>query len=74
VNSGFFLNAGLGVATLDAGVPGFGSASDNGTGALLGVGWDIRVGRTVSLTPFWNGVGMNSQEAATRTSARSESA
>jgi hypothetical protein len=26
---------------------------------MLGVGWDIRVGRNVSLTPFWNGFAMS---------------
>jgi hypothetical protein len=29
-----------------------------GLGLLIGVGWDIRVGRNVSLTPFWNGFAM----------------
>jgi hypothetical protein len=33
--------------------------ADNGSGTLLGVGWDLRVGKTVSLTPFWNGIGMS---------------
>ncbi|MBK6306528.1 MAG: hypothetical protein IPF47_12780 [Gemmatimonadetes bacterium] len=54
---GFYLTGGLGVATLDLGVSGYGSASDTGVSALLGVGYDIRVGRNVSLTPFWNGIG-----------------
>ena len=54
---GFYLTGGLGVATLDLGVSGSGSASDTGGSALLGVGYDIRVGRNVSLTPFWNGIG-----------------
>ncbi|MEQ1909374.1 MAG: hypothetical protein ABMA15_11155 [Vicinamibacterales bacterium] len=29
--------------------------SEVGVGSVLGLGWDIRVGRKVSLTPFWNG-------------------
>ena len=36
-------------------VDGFGSDSETGAGALLGLGYDIRVGWNVSLTPFWNG-------------------
>lgn len=54
---GFFLTGGLGVATLDVGAEGFGSASTTGTGAMLGLGYDIRLGDSVSLTPFWNGIG-----------------
>jgi hypothetical protein len=30
-----------------------------GFGLMLGAGWDIRVGRNVSLTPFWNGFAMS---------------
>lgn len=54
---GFYLTGGLGVATIDLGVDGYGSASDTGVSALLGIGYDIRVGQNVSLTPFWNGIG-----------------
>lgn len=53
----FFILGGLGVATLSAGVSGFGSGSTSGTGALLGIGYDIRVGNSVSLTPYLNGIG-----------------
>lgn len=53
----FFLTGGLGVATLDLGISGLGSASDTGVAALLGLGYDIRIGSNVSLTPFWNGIG-----------------
>jgi hypothetical protein len=52
---GFFLTAGLGLGSVDAELTGFGGASETGTGALIGLGYDIRVGNTVSLTPFWNG-------------------
>lgn len=55
---GFFLVGGLGVGTVDLTVSGIGSISDSGSGALFGLGWDIRVGRTVSITPFWNGSGI----------------
>ena len=33
----------------------FGSASETGPGLMLGLGYDIRVGSSLSLTPFWNG-------------------
>jgi len=26
---------------------------------MVGLGWDLRVGRNVSLTPFYNGFAMN---------------
>jgi hypothetical protein len=55
----FFLTAGLGVARIDLEISGFGSTSETGAGALLGLGYDFRIGNNVSLTPFWNGVGMN---------------
>ena len=57
---GFFLIGGLGLGTVSANVSGFGSASETGAGALLGLGYDFRVGRNVSLTPYWNGFAMNS--------------
>lgn len=52
---GFFLTAGLGLGSVRAELTGFGSDTETGTGALLGLGYDLRVGNTVSLTPFWNG-------------------
>jgi hypothetical protein len=52
---GFFLLGGLGVGVIRGEVSGLGSETQTGLGALLGLGWDIRVGRNVSLTPFWNG-------------------
>ncbi len=55
---GFFLFGGLGYSTEEASASGV-SISESGTGAVLGLGYDIRVGRNVSLTPFWNGVGMS---------------
>jgi hypothetical protein len=51
--SGFFLNAGLGLGSIS-----YAGASEIGLGAMLGLGWDIRLGRNVSLTPFWNGFAM----------------
>jgi hypothetical protein len=52
---GFFLLGGLGLGTIHADIDGLGSDSETGAGALLGLGYDIRVGDNVSLTPFWNG-------------------
>ncbi len=53
---GFHLLGGLGFASVDLEIDGFGDASESGSGLILGLGYDFRVGRNVSLTPFWNGV------------------
>lgn len=60
---GFFLLGGLGIGTIDVSISGFGSASETGAAALLGLGYDIRVGTNVSITPFWNGVGISASDA-----------
>lgn len=52
---GFHLIGGLGVASIDLEIGGS-SGRETGTGLILGLGYDIRIGRMVSLTPFWNGV------------------
>jgi hypothetical protein len=52
--SGFFLNGGVGFGSMS-----YAGESEIGVGVMLGVGWDIRVGRNVSLTPFWNGFAMS---------------
>ena len=52
---GLYLTAGAGVGTIHAEVAGFGSASETGFSALVGMGYDIRIGKMVSLTPYWNG-------------------
>jgi hypothetical protein len=59
---GFFLLGGVGLGQVHAEVSGFGSGSETGVGALLGLGYDFRVGNNVSLTPFWNGFAMSSSE------------
>jgi hypothetical protein len=51
---GFFLNGGLGLGSMS-----FAGESEIGAGVMLGLGWDIRVGENVSLTPFWNGFAMS---------------
>ena len=55
---GFFVTAGLGYGRVDLDVSGFGGDSRSGSGAVLGLGYDVRIGRNVSLTPFWNGFAM----------------
>ncbi len=60
---GFFLIGGLGLGSIRAEVSGFGSDSETGAGALLGLGYDIRVGQNVSLTPFWNGFAARTSNA-----------
>ena len=50
---GFFINGGIGVGSAS-----YAGDSEFGLGIMLGVGWDLRVGRNVSLTPFWNGFAM----------------
>jgi hypothetical protein len=52
VTSGFYLKGGLGLASLSLDIDEFGSDSETGTGAVLGLGYDARVGRNFSLTPY----------------------
>ena len=63
---GFFLTGGLGLGSISAGVSGFGSASETGVGLVLGLGIDLRIGRSVSLTPFLNGFGIKTSNADAR--------
>ena len=51
---GFFINGGVGIGrvALDLGSV---TISETGSGAMFGLGWDIKTGRNVSVTPFWNG-------------------
>ena len=52
--SGFFMNGGLGLGSISLASGGT-TISETGVGLMLGLGWDGRVGRNISLTPFWNG-------------------
>jgi hypothetical protein len=57
---GFHLKGGLGLATVRFDVdlgPGTFSVDDTGPGGLLGLGYDVRVGRNISLVPFANFLG-----------------
>lgn len=56
---GFFLLGGLGLGAVNLDVDGVGSESETGAGAVVGLGYDIRIGQMVSLTPYWNGVGIS---------------
>ncbi|HWL41051.1 MAG TPA: hypothetical protein VNO75_12525 [Gemmatimonadaceae bacterium] len=55
---GFFLTGGLGVGSVSASISGFGSETETGMGAILGLGYDWRVSRNASVTPYWNGFAM----------------
>jgi outer membrane protein with beta-barrel domain len=59
--TGFFVTTGVGVSLIHSTFSGFGSSDvtndDAGFGALLGLGYDIRLGQgNVNLTPFINGL------------------
>ena len=56
---GFFLTGGIGAGQIRASAGGI-SATDNGTGAIFGLGYDYRVARNTSITPYWNGFAMKS--------------
>ena len=51
--SGFFLRGGLGFASLRASSGGI-SGSESGFGATFGLGYDVRVGTNLSITPVAN--------------------
>lgn len=55
---GFFLTGGIGYGEMRASVSGFGSATESGGGAILGMGYDIRIARNTSVTPYWNAYAM----------------
>lgn len=55
---GFFFLGGLGIGVVRVDLSGFGHETQTGAAALLGLGYDIRLGASVSVTPFWNGVGI----------------
>ena len=54
---GFFVTGGIGGASVRESVGGI-SATESGVGALFGIGYDYRVARNTSITPYWNGFGM----------------
>lgn len=56
--SGFFLNGGIGFGGIS-----LDHVSETGIGLMLGVGWDIKVGSNVSITPFYNGFAVRNADA-----------
>jgi hypothetical protein len=54
---GFFLTGGIGVGSASLGVSGY-TDTQTGVGMLLGLGYDVRVARNTSITPYWNGFAM----------------
>ena len=54
---GFFLTGGLGYGSITGSVGGF-SSTENGAGAILGMGYDVRIARNMSVTPYWNAYAM----------------
>jgi hypothetical protein len=54
---GFFVTGGLGFGSVRGSVGGI-SATETGVGTILGLGWDIRVAKNTSITPYWNGFAM----------------
>ena len=57
---GFFLTGGIGGAQVRESV-GNVSVTESGLGALFGIGYDYRVARNASVTPYWNGFGMRNK-------------
>jgi hypothetical protein len=56
---GFFLTGGIGAGSVRVSAGGI-SATDNGVGAIFGLGYDHRVARNASVTPYWNSFAMKS--------------
>lgn len=58
---GFFLTGGIGAGSMRGDVGGI-SATETGVGTILGLGWDIRVAKNTSVTPYWNGFAMKKDD------------
>ena len=55
---GFFVTGGVGFGSVRGDFGGGFSATETGVGTILGLGWDIRVAKNTSITPYWNGFAM----------------
>lgn len=55
---GFFLKAGAGIGSVDLDFGPF-TVSETGGGAMVGLGYDFRVGRMISITPWLQWFGVN---------------
>jgi hypothetical protein len=53
LTSGFFVTGGLGLGHVSVY-----NETAYGLGLVFGVGWDVPIRSNVSLTPFWNGIGI----------------
>ena len=53
----FFVTGGIGAGSV-TGSYGTLSNTETGAGAILGMGYDIRMARSYSITPYWNWYGM----------------
>jgi hypothetical protein len=51
--SGFFVTGGVGLGSAKAL-----DETRYGVSTVMGLGWDVPVGSNLSLTPFWNGIGV----------------
>lgn len=60
---GFFLTGGIGFGSIRIEIDGLGDHTENGASLLLGLGYDIRIGKNVSLTPFANAFGVKNDDA-----------
>lgn len=60
---GFFLTGGLGIGTIQIDIDNLGEDKETGVAVLLGLGYDIRIARTLSITPFLNGFGVRNDNA-----------
>jgi Outer membrane protein beta-barrel domain len=55
---GFFLTGGVGLGSVTGSVSGLVSSTETGMGMVFGLGYDIRVAKNTSITPYWNGFAM----------------
>jgi hypothetical protein len=60
---GFFLTGGIGFGSIRIEIDGLGDHTENGAALLLGLGYDFRIGKNVSLTPFGNVFGVKNDDA-----------
>lgn len=60
--SGFFVQGGLGFGKVEVGATFEGSSfsvGESGAGAILGIGYDVRVSSNISVSPYWNAYAMS---------------
>jgi Outer membrane protein beta-barrel domain len=60
-NGNFFVTGGIGYGELRASAGGI-SATDTGAGAIVGIGYDYRVARNMSVSPYWNWYAMKNSD------------